>query len=54
MEKKIVTFTISIEVEDDGCEGFSTEEQNLFREMLSAMEEVVGRSPFSLDDSGWE
>lgn len=51
---KLVTFTISIEVEDDGLTRYSKEEQELFDKMLSDMEEVVGKSPFTLDDSYWE
>lgn len=51
---KIVTFTVSAEVEDDGIKKPSTEEEKLFEEMLSAMEDIVGRSPFTLDDSSYE
>lgn len=51
---KVVTFTVSVEVEDDGIANPSTEERKLFEQMLSDMEEVVGKSPFTLDDSGWE
>jgi hypothetical protein len=43
-----VIFTVSIEIEEDEINS------KLMAEMLSAMEEVVGRSPFCLDDSSWE
>ena len=47
---KIVTFTISIEVDEEQA----PINENIFSEMLSGMEEIVGRSPFSLNDSGFE
>jgi hypothetical protein len=51
---KLVEFTISVEVEGDDIKSPSSEERDLFDRMMSDMEEVVGRSPCTLNDAYWE
>jgi hypothetical protein len=50
----VIEFTVSIEVDDVVETKVATNQAKQFDEMLSSMEEIVGKAGFSLNASNWE